>query len=92
MALSYRKRKNLALLILVIGVPVYCFVTLVLIGLANDTWWPEPGARMPLFMEAVIFIGLGLAWALPLRKIFLGIGQPDPDARPDALAVTPKEP
>ncbi|MBJ2149961.1 DUF2842 domain-containing protein [Paracoccus sp. IB05] len=84
MALSYRKRKNLALLILVIGVPVYCFVTLVLIGLANDTWWSEPGERMPLFMEAVIFIGLGLAWALPLRRIFLGIGQPDPEA--------PKEP
>lgn len=84
MALSYRKRKNLALLILVIGVPVYCFVTLVLIGLANDTWWSEPGERMPLFIEAVIFIGLGLAWALPLRRIFLGIGQPDPGA--------PKEP
>lgn len=84
MALSYRKRKNLALLILVIGVPVYCFVTLVLIGLANDTWWSEPGERMPLFLEAVIFIGLGLAWALPLRRIFLGIGQPDPGA--------PKEP
>ncbi|WP_283177441.1 DUF2842 domain-containing protein [Gemmobacter sp. 24YEA27] len=84
MALSYRKRKNLALLILVIGVPVYCFVTLVLIGLANDTWWSEPGERMPLFIEAAIFIGLGLAWALPLRRIFLGIGQPDPGA--------PKEP
>ncbi|MCL4066878.1 DUF2842 domain-containing protein [Pseudomonas sp. GX19020] len=80
MALSYRKRKNLALLILVIGVPVYCFVTLVLIGLANDAWWSEPGERMPLFLEAMIFIGLGLAWALPLRRIFLGIGQPDPGA------------
>ena len=80
MALSYRKRKNLALLILVIGLPVYCLVTLALIGLANDTWWSGPGERMPLLLEAVIFIGLGLAWALPLRKIFLGIGQPDPDA------------
>ncbi len=80
MALSYQKRKRLALLILVVGLPLYCLVTLALIGLANDTWWSGEGERMPLLLEAVIFIGLGLAWALPLRKIFLGIGQPDPDA------------
>ncbi|NPD13752.1 DUF2842 domain-containing protein [Xinfangfangia sp. D13-10-4-6] len=83
MALSYQGRKKLALLILLIGLPLYCFVTLVLIGLANDTWWPEAGQRMPLLLEAVIFIGLGLAWALPLRKVFLGLGQPDPDAPRD---------
>ena len=35
--------------------------------------------KLIALLAGVVF-GLGLAWALPLRKIFLGIGQPDPDA------------
>lgn len=83
MALSYRARKRLSLLILVIGLPVYIVVAVNLVDLANARW-----GRMPFVGELAIFVGLGLLWALPLKKIFIGVGQPDPDAehpdqRPD---------
>ncbi|MCB5410631.1 DUF2842 domain-containing protein [Pseudogemmobacter faecipullorum] len=82
MALSYKARRKLALLILVIGLPLYILLTLGVIGWANDTWWPGPQDRMPFWLELVVFIGTGLIWALPCRSIFRGIGQADPDAPP----------
>ena len=75
MALGYRARKRLALLILVIGIPVYIVASVTIIDWANARW-----GRLPGWAELLVFIGLGLLWALPCRKIFMGIGQPDPDA------------
>ena len=73
MALSYRTRKNLALLILVVGLPLY-------IGLA---WFLMSLFERPsIFVELLIYIGLGIAWALPFRAIFRGVGQADPDEEP----------
>ena len=80
MALSYKTRRRWSVIILLIGLPLYIFVTLALIGLANDQWWSGPGERMPFWLELVVFIGLGLVWALPCKRIFLGVGQADPDA------------
>ncbi len=36
--------------------------------------------RPAIWLELLIYIGLGVVWILPLRRLFLGIGQPDPDA------------
>jgi hypothetical protein len=36
--------------------------------------------RAPLVIEFAIYVILGIAWVLPFKKVFLGIGQPDPDA------------
>lgn len=88
MALSYRARKRLALAILVIGLPLYIVVTLNVIAWANDRWWPGPADRMPFWAEFVVYVGLGLVWALPCKRIFRGIGQPDPDAGPDRDEAT----
>jgi Protein of unknown function (DUF2842) len=70
MALSYRTRKRLALAVLVLGLPAYIVVAVTLVNLIE---------RPSLLVELGIYVGLGVLWILPLRPIFLGIGQPDPD-------------
>ena len=73
MALNYKARKRLALLILVIGLPLYVVVAVSLVN------WLE---RPPIWLEFLVYVGLGFLWALPFRRIFRGIGQPDPDETP----------
>ena len=76
MALSYKARKRLALLILVVGIPVY-IVTCV--SLMN--WlYPDPLNRPSIFVELGIYVGMGVLWAIPLKSVFKGVGQADPDA------------
>lgn len=66
MALSYRARKRLSLLILLVGLPIYIVVAITVIG-----WLDRP----PIWAELLIYIGLGVAWILPFKRIFLGVGQ-----------------
>ena len=70
MALSYKTRRRLALLILVVGLPLYIVVAVTLVDLID---------RPSVLVELAVYVGLGFLWMLPLRPIFLGIGQPDPD-------------
>ena len=71
MALSYKTRKRLSLLILVVGVPLYIIAAVSLVALFD---------RPSFLMELLVYVGLGVVWAFPLKFIFKGIGQPDPDA------------
>jgi hypothetical protein len=71
MALSYKARRRWALVILLVGLPVYVVAAVTLVGLVE---------RPSVLVELAIYIGLGFAWALPFRFIFRGIGQADPDA------------
>lgn len=75
MAMGYRARKRLAILILLVGVPAYVVLTVTVLNLLD---------RPPIWLELAVYVGLGIAWALPLRWVFLGIGRPDPDAGPNA--------
>jgi len=72
MALSYRNRKRLALAVLVLGLPAYIVVAVTLVNLID---------RPSLLVELGIYVGLGVLWILPLRPVFLGIGQPDPEQK-----------
>jgi len=77
--LSYKTRKRLALVILLLGLPAYIVVC---VSVMN--WlYPDPLNRPSLWGELAIYVGLGILWALPCRKIFRGIGQADPDAPRD---------
>ena len=78
MALAYKTRKRLALLILVVGLPLYVVAAVTLANWADARW-----GRLPIWAEVAVYLGLGFLWALPLRGIFRGIGQPDPDAPSD---------
>lgn len=71
MALSYKTRKRLSLLILVVGVPLYIMAAVSLVALFD---------RPSFLVELSVYVGLGIVWAFPLKFIFKGIGQPDPDA------------
>ena len=70
MALSYKTRRRLALLILIVGLPVYIVVAVNVVDLFD---------RPSVLVELAIYFGLGVLWILPLRAVFLGIGQPNPD-------------
>ncbi|MDQ2065758.1 DUF2842 domain-containing protein [Xinfangfangia sp. CPCC 101601] len=74
MALRYKTRKRLALLILLVGMPLYIVAA---VSLMN--WLGSSFGRLPIWAELVVYVGLGLIWILPFRKIFTGIGQADPD-------------
>jgi len=73
MALSYKSRRRLALLILVLGLPGYIVVAVTVMN------WLE---RPSIWIELAVYVGLGVLWALPLKAVFKGIGQADPDAPP----------
>ncbi len=73
MALSWKARRRWALFALLVALPLYIIVALNLIVLFD---------RPHFLIEIVIYVGLGILWAFPLKRIFRGISQPDPDAPP----------
>ncbi len=70
MALSYKARRGWALVILLIGLPVYIIAAVSLIALID---------RPSVLVELLIYVGLGVVWAIPFKFIFKGIGQENPD-------------
>ena len=68
--MSYRTRKLLALLILMVGLPLYVYAAMMVMSSIE---------RPSFIVELGVYIGLGILWALPFRKLFLGIAKP-PDA------------
>ena len=88
MALSYKTRKRLALLILLVGLPIYLIVAVNVVAVVN-AWFGRPH----ILIEFIIFVALGIVWILPFKSIFKGIGAPDPDADPESYPYDPpKEP
>ena len=71
MALAYKTRRRLSLLVLVVGLPIYVIVAVNVMALFE---------RPPILVELLIYLALGVLWALPLRGVFLGVGKADPDA------------
>ncbi|MFT5799644.1 MAG: hypothetical protein ACI84R_003722 [Candidatus Azotimanducaceae bacterium] len=73
MALSYKARRRWSLVVLLIGLPVY-IVTAVWVMSFFET-------RPHIVIEVLIYLGLGVIWAFPLKAVFMGVGQADPDQR-----------
>ena len=71
MALSYKARRRWSLVILLVGLPLYIVVVVSVLNLLG-----RPG----ILVELLVYVGLGMAWILPFKSIFKGIGQSDPDA------------
>ena len=71
MALSYKARRRLSVVILLVGLPIYIVVALNVVALFD---------RPPFLLELAIYVVLGIGWVLPLKAVFKGIGQADPDA------------
>ncbi|MDJ0820867.1 MAG: DUF2842 domain-containing protein [Paracoccaceae bacterium] len=69
MALSYKARKRWSLVILLVGLPAYIVAAVTVVN-----WLERPG----LFVELLVYVALGIVWALPFKFIFRGVGQADP--------------
>ena len=72
MALTYKQKRRWSLVLLLIGMPIYIMVAVMIMSQA---------ARFPIWIEFMIYVALGIGWVLPFKRVFLGIGQPDPDAK-----------
>ncbi|MGL4413253.1 DUF2842 domain-containing protein [Roseinatronobacter monicus] len=73
MTLSWKARRRWALFALVVALPLYIVVAVTIVTLFE---------RPPFLLELAIYVVLGILWAFPLKKLFMGISQPDPDAPP----------
>ncbi len=69
MSLGYKPRRRLAMLILVIGLPLYVVAAVTVVN-----WLDRPSFGI----ELAVYLALGVIWVLPFRALFRGIGQPDP--------------
>ena len=72
--LSYKARRRWALVVLLIGLPLYIIVATTLAGLLVE---------YSVLLQLVVFVVLGIVWILPFKSLFRGIGQADPDAPTD---------
>ncbi|MEM7440805.1 MAG: DUF2842 domain-containing protein [Pseudomonadota bacterium] len=71
--LSYKARRRLSLFLLLVFLPAYIVGAVTLMTVLP---------RLPVLVELVVYIFLGVAWALPFKFAFKGVGKPDPDAPP----------
>ena len=72
--MGYKARKRLALFVLVIGLPVYIIIAVTIMSAMMTQ-----EVRFPIAAELLVYVLLGIGWAFPLKWVFKGIGQPDPD-------------
>jgi len=70
--MRHRTKKRLSLLVLVVGLPVYIIVATTIMAALD---------RPPVWVEFLIYVVLGILWALPFRWLFLGVGQGDPEEK-----------
>ena len=74
MALSHKSKRRWSLVILLIGLPIWIVLASSVMTAIGD---------LPILVELVVYMALGVVWALPFRNVFRGVGQPDPDGRDD---------
>ena len=68
--LSYKARRRLSLLILLVGLPLYIVAAVNVIALFD---------RPSILVEVLVYVSLGVLWAFPFKYVFRGMGQADPD-------------
>ena len=81
MALSYKARRRVALLVLVVGLPIY----IILASVLATTLSPNS-----FIGTLALYLGLGIVWILPFKSVFKGIGQEDPNAAPHRFDDDPQ--
>jgi hypothetical protein len=78
MALGYKARKRWSLVLLLVALPAWIVAAVTLAD-----WLRARYEGLPMLVELIVFVLLGVVWVLPLKRVFLGVGQPDPDEGPD---------
>ncbi|WP_333830834.1 DUF2842 domain-containing protein [Pararhodobacter sp.] len=77
MALSWKARRRWSIFVLLVALPAYIVAAVSLVALFD---------RPPFWLELLIYVALGVVWAFPLKALFKGVGQADPEAtkKPDS--------
>jgi predicted membrane channel-forming protein YqfA (hemolysin III family) len=75
--MTYRTRRRWSLVILLVGLPAY-----IVVAVTAMNWLDVRFGRQPIWAEVLIYVALGIAFFLPFRQVFRGIGQADPDDTP----------
>lgn len=70
MNINYKNRRRISLFLLLVGLPVYVIVAINILAFFE---------RPSVLLEVIIYLSLGIIWALPFKFIFKGIGQADPE-------------
>ena len=70
MAIGYKARRRWSLVILLIGLPLY-----IVLAVSVVSWLGRP----PILVELLVYVVLGLLWALPFKFVFRGVGKENPD-------------
>lgn len=78
MALSYKARRRWALVVLLVVMPLYIIIAAAIMSRAG-TWFLDMGA-IGKVLQFFVYVILGVAWIFPFKRVFLGVGQADPDA------------
>ena len=68
--LSHKARRRLSLLTLVVGLPAYIVVAVTVVNLFE---------RPSIWVELLVYVVLGIVWAIAVRPIFLGVGRAPPE-------------
>ena len=69
--MSYKLKRRLSLLILVVGLPVYIILIINLISTFD---------RPNFVVELLIYLLSGVVWAFPLKSVFRGVGQAEEES------------
>lgn len=72
--LSYKARRRWSLVLLLIGLPLYIVAVVTVVN-----WLDRP----PIWLELLVYVVLGILWALPFKFVFKGVGKEDPDQSQD---------
>ena len=70
MNINYKNRRRISLFLLLVGLPVYVILAINILAFFE---------RPSILLEVIIYLSLGIIWALPFKFIFKGIGQSDPE-------------
>lgn len=70
MKVNYKTRRVLSLIILLVGLPIY--IALVVTGMTFLN-------NLSTLVELLAYIFFGVVWVFPLKFVFQGVGQSDPD-------------
>mgnify|MGYP000060337585 CR=1 FL=1 len=71
MSLKYKTRRRLSLFLLLVWMPFYIVAAVTILGMLP---------RLPMLLELVVYILLGVLWVVPFKPVFMGVGKADPDA------------
>ncbi|MBW7055884.1 DUF2842 domain-containing protein [Paracoccus bogoriensis] len=68
--MELKTRKRLSLLVLVVLMPLYVVAAVTMMN-----WLDTRFGRQPILIEVLVYLALGVLWALPFRRVFRGVGK-----------------